>query len=88
MNINDFVPDTNISIIAEVFITDEFNNTNVLEYFYGDGEIRVQDSDSGVFSILKWVIIIVFVFSTIGLVAAFIRFYWRRRGRSVNFEMA
>ncbi len=41
LNINDFVPDTNISIIAEVFITDAFNNTNVLEYFYGNGEIIV-----------------------------------------------
>lgn len=30
LNINDFVPDTNISIIAEVFISDSFNNTNVL----------------------------------------------------------
>lgn len=88
LNINDFVPDTNISIIAEVFISDSFNNTNVLQYFYGDGEIRVTDPESGLFAILKWVIIIVFVFSTIGLVAAFIRFYWRKRGRSVNFEMA
>jgi hypothetical protein len=62
----------------------------VLEYFYGHAEIRIgsEGGTDGPWSIFRWIFLISILFACIGGASVFVKFYLRRRGRNISFEMA